>query len=65
MNEMTKGTHSKVIETSIGHHVDTVKRYLSNLSPRKTRANAGVLKKVTDRDRYNIKRQLFKTPERT
>ena len=50
--------------TSIGRDVDTMKRYLSNMPP-KTRADAGVLKRVTDRDRRNIKRQLFKNPERT
>ena len=62
---MAKGTSPEVMAFYIGRHVDTVKRYLSNLSPRKTRADAGVLKGVTDRDRRNIKRQLFKNPERT
>ena len=32
--------------------------YLSNPSQRKTQADAGILKMVTDRDRRNIKRQL-------
>ena len=57
---MAKGTPLKVIATSIGRHVDTVKRYLSNPSPRKTRADVGILKRVTDRDRHNTKMQLFK-----
>ena len=63
VKELAKGTPPKVIAISIGRHVDTVKRYLSNPSPRKTRQMiASVLKKVTDCDRRNIKRQLFKNP---
>ena len=51
VKDMAKGVPPKVIATFIGRHVDTVKRYLSNPSPRKTRADAGILKRVTDRDR--------------
>ena len=59
VKEMSKGTPPKVIATSIVRHVDTVKRYLSNPSPRKTRADAGVLERVTDHDRRNIKMRLL------
>ena len=66
VKEMAKGTIPKVITTSIGRHVDTAKRYLSNPSLKKTRTDAGVLKRVTDRNRRNIyKRQLFKSSGRT
>ena len=64
VKEMAKGTQPKVIATSIGLHVDTVKRYLSNPSPRKTLADAGVPKSVTDRVHRNIKWHLFKNPGR-
>ena len=62
---MAKGTPPQVIATSIGRHPGTVKLYLSNPSQRKTRADAGVLKRVTDRNRRNIKRLLFKNPGKT
>ena len=65
VKEMAKGTPPEVIATSIGRHVDTVKRYLSNQSPRKTPADASVLKRVTDCDRRTIMRQMFKNPGRT
>ena len=58
---MAKGTPPKVIATFIGLHVDAVKRYLLNPSPRMTRADAGVQKMVADRDRRNIN----KNPGRT
>ena len=64
--EMAKGTPPpKVIAPSVGRHVDTGKRYLSNPTPKRSRADAGVLKRVTDRDCRNIKRQLFKNSGRT
>ena len=65
MKEIAKGTPPKVIATSICRHVDTVKGYLANPSPRKTRTDAGVLKTVTNRDRRDIKRKLLKMPGRT
>ena len=65
VKEMAKGIPPKVIATSIGRHVDTMKRYLSNPSARKTRADAGVLKRGTDYNGRNIKRQLFINPGST
>ena len=57
IKEISRGTPSEAM-ISIGRNVDTVKRYLANLSSRKTQVDAGVLKTVTDRDFRNIKIQL-------
>ena len=46
VKEIAKGTPPKLIATFIVSYVETVKRYLSNPTQRKTRSDAGVLKRV-------------------
>lgn len=59
---MAKRTPIKDIAASIGRHVDTVKRYLADPSPRKKRSDSGVLKTASTRDLRNVKRLMSKTP---
>ena len=63
--ESAKGTSPDAIAAKIGRHVDTVKRFQKNPTPRKKRSDAGISKTVTDRDMRNITRQLRKKPGQT
>ena len=65
IKESAKGTSPDAIAAKIGRHVDTVKRFQKNPTPRKKRSDAGISKTVTDRDMRNITRQLRKKPGQT
>jgi len=62
VKDMAKGTPIKDIAASVGRHVDTVKRYLADPSPRKKRKDSGVLKIASTRDLRNVKRIISKKP---
>ena len=53
IKESAKGTSPDVIAAKIGCHVDTVKIFQKNPTPRKKLSNAGLSKTVTDRDNYS------------
>ena len=65
IKESAKGTSFDVIAEITGRHVDTVKRFLKDPSPRKKRSDAGCSKTVTDRDMRKIVRQLRRNPGQT
>ena len=60
IKESGKGTDARAIAISLGRHVDTVKRFLADPSPRKKRSDSGVLKAVTTRELRLVKRKLLK-----
>ena len=62
IKESAKGTSPDAIAEKIGRHVDTVKRYQKDPTPRKKRSDAGIFKAVTARDLRNIGRQLRRRP---
>ena len=48
IKESAIGTSLDVIPEILGHHVDTVKRFLKDPSPRKKESDAVLFKSVTD-----------------
>lgn len=65
IKETAKGTSPDAIAEQIGRHVDSVKRFLKDPSPRKKRSDAGVSKTVSARDLRKIGRQLRRKPGQT
>lgn len=65
IKESAKGTSLADIAQIIGRHIDTVKRFLKDPSPRKKRSDAGLSKTVNDRDMRRIGRQLRRKPGQT
>ena len=65
IKEIAKGTNAKDIAHSLGRHVDTVKRFVADPSPRKKLSDSGILKAVTTRELRLVKRKLFKKPGQT
>lgn len=65
IKEIAKGTNAKDIAHSLGRHVDTVKRFVADPTPRKKRSDSGVLKAVTTRELRLVKRKLLKKPGQT
>uniref|UniRef100_A0A0L8H392 Tc3 transposase DNA binding domain-containing protein n=1 Tax=Octopus bimaculoides TaxID=37653 RepID=A0A0L8H392_OCTBM len=65
MKESTKGTSLHVIAEKLGRHVDTVRRFLKDPSPRKKRSDCGTSKTVTARDLRNIGHKLREKPGQT
>ena len=64
---LAKGTPHKIITHFIGRLVDTVKRFLADKFPRKTRWVSvwSPKDRKYPRDFCNLKRLLFKKPEQT
>ena len=62
VKKTAEGTDAKGIATSLGRHVDTVKSFLSDPSPRKKRSDSGTLKAVTTRELRLVKKTLVKKP---
>ena len=65
IEEINKGTNAWDITRSLGRYVDTVKRFVADLSPRKKRSDSGVLKAVTTWELQLVKRKLIKKPGKT
>ena len=58
IKESAKGKFVDVVAEITGSHIDTVKRFLKDLSPWKKRSDARRSTTVANRDRRNIVRQL-------
>ena len=58
IKKSAKGITHDAIAQKIGRHVDTVKRFQKDPSPRKKRSNAEIFKTVAERDLRNIGRQV-------
>lgn len=65
IKESAKGISPDVIAAKIRRHIDTVKRFLKDPSPRKKRSDAGRSRTVTTRDMRNVVRQIRKNPGQT
>lgn len=65
IKNIAKGKDANDIAILLGRHVDTVKRFLADPSPRKKRSDSGALKAVTTRELRLVKRQLIKKPGQT
>ena len=65
IKEIAKGTNAKDIAHSLDRHVDTVKRFVADPSPRKKRSDSGVLKAVMTLELRPVKRKLLKKPGKT
>ena len=53
INKSAESTSPDAIAAKIDRHVDTVKRFQKNPTPRKKLSDAGLSKTVTDRDNYS------------
>lgn len=65
VKETGKGSSPRGIATKLGRHIDTIRRYLKNPSPRKQRSDSGVLKSVTARDLRKIRKIVRIKPGQT
>ena len=65
IKETAKGTSTAVIARKLGRHIDTVRRFLKDPSPRKKRSDAGHSRTVSARDMRNVVHQLRQRPGQT
>jgi len=65
VKESAKGSSSEAIAKKLGRHVDTVKRFQKDPSPRKKRSDSGTSRTVNERDMRNIGRELRRRPGQT